>query len=188
LTIPSPMLAVNWTTAKPAGPLWVQPKINGIRAMACRVPGLGLRFISRGGCVLPGLVDIAQALVSLLPIDGILDGELALPSGKATPGEFSRLSGDIRAGRPCGAVFWIFDIPGPEGYASRTCPIWTLPDSPLVRSIWPHTRRASSPAQAERIAAGWIGQGWEGAMVRLPMSGYVAGRSRSLLKIKESYE
>lgn len=188
LTIPSPMLAVNWIDARPqSGPLWIQPKINGIRAMAARLPGLGLRFITRGGCVLEGLQPIAQALASLLPIGAVWDGELALPSGKAAPEEFGQLSGDLRAGRDCGAVFWVFDAPGPEGYASRTWPIWHLRKSDCVKTIWPHTRRASTPAQATQIAAEWISAGWEGAIVRLPQSGYVAGRSKGLLKIKENY-
>ena len=177
---PKPMLATVYSKVKPDAIDWanayLQPKLNGHRCLAT-----GGTLYSRGGKAikLPHILKaIADAGMNHLHLDGELYAH-GMP--------LEDIGSLIKRPREESEqlVYWVYDILD-TGMSFRerfiSCPM--LSGNAHIKIV--PTFKVRSPTQAAEKAAEWVGQGYEGAVLREGLQGYEADkRSRHLLKMKE---
>lgn len=181
-----PMLAKAYD--KWAGPVWVQPKLDGIR---CIATAKGL--FSRQGKPIVTAPHISAALAPLFAADEdlILDGEIYADRLKD---DFQTLISLAKKQKPTPAdleasqvlEYHVYDIPsvGSSPFDDRTRAIRDLLGDGIgpvrrVQSWWIHEQHMLARYHAEFCEAGY-----EGTMVRLGDSVYEQKRSSNLLKYK----
>lgn len=179
-TYPLPMLAHKFRdhTAKVEWPVYVQPKLNGMRML----------FNGRVGWSRGNKAMIPEVIAHLQCDTGglILDGELMLP-GNLLLQESMKAMKKFRPELSPTLIYHVYDIVAPElPYDARRS---ILHD--LIPSLPPNIQLVSTAlaADAEQVFAQhtqFVSDGYEGTMVRDPVMPYEIGkRSYSLLKLKD---
>lgn len=185
----SPMLAhpydkktgkIDWTTA------YAQPKFDGFRLLATCTADGKVTLRSREGKPMPALIHIVEYLEKNPPIDEgeplILDGEaychgFSLPQISSACKKAGELTPRIR--------YHVYDVVLPNAsFEDRHLYIQDLfEDDTIVKTV--KTVKVRSEADLMRCQAEFVGEGYEGAMLRYGNVGYEAGkRSSHLLKVK----
>jgi DNA ligase-1 len=187
-----PMLARKYEDVKITFPVMSQAKLDGIRCIATK-DGL----VSRNGKPLPGVPHIFEALKPLFDKnpDLVLDGELYNHKLKD---DFNQIVSYVRKAKPDAArlakskelvEYWVYDIPssGDDAFEKRQKElekiIKTLGRQKMIRCV--KTKVSPDQKSLDTLYAMWIGEGFEGQMVRTPDSKYENKRSKFLLKRKE---
>lgn len=187
-----PMLAYAFDKVKKLTfPADEQPKLNGVRCLATW-EGNSIRLMSRGGKTyeVPHLqTDIAK----FLPDNDVLDGEIYIHG--ATLQQITRLVKKFRPGSAGTASLqlWVYDL----FEADKIDATWRNRRAQLkigfgaikaakVKSvIYVPSKVVESREEVITVQNEYIGQGFEGGIVRLLDGTYELGhRSRSLLKVK----
>jgi DNA ligase-1 len=193
-----PMLAHDYhKQKKPLGfPCFAQPKLDGVRMVVEQTPE-GLRMTTRTGKPVYFMDHIHDALVDILPVGTVLDGELFTPEKT-----FEEITGIVRKSvrdhhSPEEArvvqyhVFDIFrlgedhmDFTVRNKLLLETLPMFADNDTlPIV--IVP-TKLLSNQEEANAIHETFTAEGHEGTMYRSPYGPYkIRLRSRDLLKRKD---
>lgn len=186
-----PMLAKEYTDSAWVGnqPLYVQPKLDGIR---CIATARGL--FSRQGKPITAVPHIHAALAPLFELDPaiVLDGELYNHDLKDDFGEISSI---VRKQNPTAEAlekaeavmqYHVYDLPSHPGrFALRDGQLADYLD--MIDCSWVipvETKAAHSREQLDAFYGAWLEQGYEGQMVRLDAP-YEQKRSKHLLKRKE---
>jgi hypothetical protein len=179
-TYPLPMLAHKFRdhTQKVDWPVYVQPKLNGMRMLFNGRIGW-----SRGNKeVIPEVIQHLQCDTSGF----ILDGELMLP-GNLLLQESMKAIKKFRPELSPTLIYHVYDIVAPElPYEARWAILQDLvPLLPgniqLVKTV-----RVDDETQVFHLHNLFVGDGYEGTMVRDPVMTYEIGkRSYSLLKLKD---
>ena len=170
-------------------PVDVQPKLDGVRALALKENGI-VRLISRQGKLYETVPHINKALEEILPEGHCLDGEIYLHGVG-----FQAITRLVKKVRPESVElqYWVYDYPlsDKEDYCweERESILCELEDSvqlPLqIVPTYASNDRASITARQKTF----VFDGYEGAIVRLRDGLYTWGhRSRSLLKVKSFLE
>jgi DNA ligase 1 len=186
----SPMLAKVYgdykdnVAAEFARGVHVQPKLDGIRCIA-RADGLW----SRQGNPIVAVPHIFEALKSQLECGLVLDGELYNHDYRE---DFPALVSLIKKQKPSvkdleasrAVEYWVYDSPGDGMIRDRLMRVVNAADQvggPVVRVP---THDASSFEDLDELHEKYIGDGFEGSMIRLN-GPYEQKRSNKLLKRKE---
>lgn len=177
-----PMLAVDCGPIEELTfPLIASPKLDGVRAI-----------ISKDGVLARSLKPIpsrnVQELLRGLPVG--LDGELLAGDPTAPDVYRKTVSMAMSDDKPIGGlVFHVFDIQNGNDLGARmleTLSIVAALGTPRVEYVPQHT--VVSLEHLCQLEAEWVGQGYEGAILRKPGSPYKHGRSTRkegyLLKLK----
>jgi ATP-dependent DNA ligase len=157
-----PLLAHTYEPHRISYPCYVQPKLNGIRALYQNG-----RFQSRDGIPFSaGLLDhIAKPLLGLFSHETILDGELYVHgwplqriNGAVTPVRQTPIEDTLQV------QYHIFDkvnynLPFIERYEA----VYTTP----AVAFGVETKLVNSAAEADALYAYWVAAGYEGMMYRL---------------------
>lgn len=184
-----PMLAHSWDKARPkdiSAGVYAQPKLDGIRCIA-RADGLW----TRSGKRITALPFLEEALAPLFAdYDLILDGELYSHDLKD---DFNTITSVVRKARPSQAEidlardviqYHVYDLPSdPCTFRDRYLALSTLVAGIPYVNLVP-TVRVDDPVFLDELYAAWVGDGYEGQMVRLDER-YEFKRSKFLLKRKE---
>lgn len=189
----APMLAEEYKGYPLWVQLYVQPKLDGIRAIAT-----AKGFFSREGEKFASTAHLEAELAPLFEDhpDLILDGELYNHDLKDDFNELSSLikKKTIPADRlveiQSMVKYHVYDIPSvpfPFGLRSKTL-VATVPSSDLIHIV--ETKMIPSQAEdgkkiVDALFETWLDQGYEGQMVRLDKPYEQDTRSSSLLKRKE---
>lgn len=178
-----PMLAKSFDEKQIVYPCYIQPKIDG-----CRALWDGHRLISRKGKYFEGVSHIEAQLQEY---DVPLDGEIVLPDGN-----FQQTVRLIKKERPESVelVYIIYDIADPtltydERYQKLEDICLGDEDLPNLCLIHDNTFFVTSFEEVGSIHSQFVSEGYEGSILRDP-SGYyeLNKRSKSLLKMKDWYD
>lgn len=188
-----PMLADKWGDRKAKVTetyVHMQPKLDGIRCIA-KKDGLWTR---NGERILgaPHIHDQLQPLFDRMP-DLILDGELYNHEFKD---DFNAIVSCVKKTKPTEEdlklsaeriQYWVYDMPSDAHFSERSNQLMNIVDIGLFgdkhKIIITPTLKVHID-DVDSMAAGYIENGYEGAMVRLPGK-YENKRSKTLLKWKE---
>jgi len=185
----APMLAHKFDrvkyTKQGEPPVYVQPKLDGIRCIAS-IDGLH----SRQGKLITSCPHIYDQLKPLFDHDPdlVLDGELYNHELKD---DFNKLASIIRTSKGIDTErviqYHIYDIPSELAcYEDRFGTLKNIIPKDNLHLILVETILSGLYNQIECLYAKLMEQGYEGAMIRYPTSPYTAGtRSNNLLKLKE---
>jgi ATP-dependent DNA ligase len=192
--VPLPMLAHDYHKRGKdiTFPCFVQPKFDGTRCVAVCGPGGGL--YSRNRKVYPNLEHI-KAVIRAMPAGVILDGELY--SDELTFQEIVGLvkSETLKKGQEekMGKVgLWVYDVVDAEkGFGDR----WRLLNELAVRGGFGgkgsplrlvETMACGTAAEVKGFHDRFVGEGYEGCMLRNARGKYAVGhRCKELQKYKE---
>lgn len=194
-------------------PVAVEPKIDGYRLTFLSMDGQGA-FYTRAGKPIPSMDHLVPDILELLrfcnlwlvdtlgatSVDGIpnmmIDGEVK------TEGEnFEDMSGTLRqtSEDATGAIYHIFDMMTLEAFQSpedveasymvrRALCVQT---AEFAEQLAKHDKirattciLAANHDEIDEIYSAFLGEGFEGAMVKFRDHGYVKSKSRSWLKVK----
>jgi len=164
----SAMLAYEWNHEPLVFPLYVQPKLDGIRCLVYEKDGQTV-FQSRNHTFFQSFPHI-KAVPGL-----VLDGELynhAL--------EFQDITSMVRKkGHPdlSRLEYHVYDIVGEGTFAERLEQFKSLPGAV-------ETKKVNSVEEIEAYHAACVLRGYEGIMIRTPSGLYRQTRSKDLLKYK----
>lgn len=196
MTTPKAMLAKNYNPTKAKSPVWVSPKLDGLRALAVVHSADDVRFYSRGGNEIKSVEHIREHLISLqLPAGTILDGEI-YRHGE----DFNYLSGIARR------QYWteesrllqyhVFDMVSELPWSQRQTRFYSLllnSDPQLIQIVMQYV--AITMEEVKELHDEFVENGFEGAMVRTQVFdkktkqwswlGYESGeRSLQIQKVK----
>jgi ATP-dependent DNA ligase len=211
-----PMLAQTYTPDKTGRgykmqfPLWVQPKLDGIRCIAHYIPGTPITLISRKGTAFQNFAHIENRLLEC--VEGKTDQELYI-DGELYSNEmtFEKISGLVRSQTLSKGdhttikkiQYHIYDIYVPSqpkmGYSNRYESIRGLfgvaTSPPITTSITPpitvlvETVSAKSATEIPTLHQHYVEMGYEGIMLRDTMGEYeIDKRSKYLQKYKTFME
>lgn len=172
------MLAWEYTGGRPF-PVYVQRKYDGVRMLSSGVEGW-----SRSGKVFPQ--EAVGHLMVGLPEGVLLDGEVMLPLGRYG---LQHTVPAVRWACPLSRElgYWVYDVVLPDRgatYEERLAVLEGLaPLFPAGVRLAP-TEVARSEGEVAGAMGRYVGEGYEGAIVRDPGGRYVEGRSVGLLKLK----
>lgn len=179
LGLTKPMLAQDFK-AVTKWPVYVQPKLDGNRCLAARVDGKVVLW-SRGGKEI-NLPHIARALDAFLEEGIHLDGELYC-HGET----LQTITSWIKKNRPESEriQYMVYDCVDSECFSVRKQ--ITRRILPVGTGVeWLQTFEVHDEEQLKHYHETWVGQGYEGTMVRSLGVGYEDGkRSKSLQKMKD---
>lgn len=185
-----PMLALKLLDRKDVRyPVYVQPKLDGVRCLAQKISDTQMRYTSRKGKEYLTFGHLDEFLLAKLEVGEILDGEIY--SNELTFQEIvsrvKRFKGD-RSGLTGEVQFWIYDIAGTSAtYKQRLERLQKLlktADRSLFVQV--NTHIAASFAEVKNLHDSYVAEGFEGVMVRIMDSVYRYDyRSPNLLKYKE---
>lgn len=168
------MLAQEWTQTPLKFPIYLQPKLDGIRCLVYQKDGKWV-FQSRAGLVFQSFPHLEEALTGL---EGkVLDGELYRHDL-----EFHEITSMVRKKHHkdlSQIQYHVYDVIQDGGFEQRWTPL-TLKD-PLFRV---ETVKAQSLEEVEAYHSACVEKGYEGIMIRTPGGKYKKGRSKDLLKYK----
>ena len=179
------LYAADGSTRKP---LYVQPKLDGIRCIATR-NGL----FSRQGNPIASAPHIFRALEPLFKAhpDAILDGELYNHDLKH---DFNQIVSMVKKLKPTPedlrrsaemVEYWVYDyVIDDAPFLQRNTELASLHRTYGAFTLVP-TWAALSQAEVDALYEGCLEDGYEGAMVRVSGVNYETKRSASLLKRKE---
>ena len=178
----------------PAGPGWVfETKYDGYRILA-RVDARGVALSTRNAKDFTARAPSVAAALRELGHTAVLDGELVSPpsaGGKgraAVAGDFQALQNALRAGRSAKLIYFVFDLLFLDGVDLRGQPLRQRKQAlrTLLAAIEdPHVRLGEHlEGQGASIFQHACRLGMEGVIAKRADAPYVAGRSRSWLKIK----
>jgi len=169
----SAMLAHEWTHEPLVFPVYVQPKLDGIRCLVYEKDGHTV-FQSRNH-------TFFQSFPHIQAIEGIvLDGELynhAL--------EFQEITSMVRKkGHPhLGKLeYHVYDILGEGTFEERLKMLQAVPGFVIRNPV--ETKLVNSVDELEAYHASCVLRGYEGIMIRTPSGLYRQTRSKDLLKYK----
>lgn len=183
-----PMLATDWKKVKSITyPCLIQPKLDGVRCLMV-VNFMAITFLSRSGKEYGTLNHIGQDVIDAsergLELPFILDGEIY--SDELT---FQEIVAAVKKQRPesLKLKFRAYDIINDEDqrqrWASTRRTVEAI-NSECIQLV--DTYECTDEAHAKISHDNWVGQGYEGAMLRMYSGKYGQGqRSRDLLKVKE---
>ena len=179
-TLPMPMLAHKFTDnkSKVEFPVFVQPKLNGMRMLFNGDMGW-----SRGN------KEIIPEVIQHLKFDTdgfILDGELMLPGNVLLQESMSAIK-KYRPGVSDKLEYHVYDIVNTDlPYAKRYQLITDICNNAPANVKIVKTVRADDESQVSHLHRLFIKDGYEGTMVRDPHAKYeINKRSYSLLKLKD---
>lgn len=179
-----PMLAQDWSShgTKVRFPVFVQPKLDGIRCIARR-DGLWTRNGKPITSVPHILEDLLEGLFFRHP-DLILDGELY---NHDLRDNFNEITSIVRTRDPVekarGMIFLhVYDFVSPQPFSERLRALKVAALPPSLRLV--PTFEVEDREHLDRLYGEFIEQGYEGQMIRLDR-GYEHKRSPALLKRKE---
>ena len=192
---PHPMLATTATPPTREAGWLVEPKLDGIRVVACLQDGAA-RLLSRNGSDLTTQYPATAAAVAKQPANSlIVDGELVAPDSRGIPslsllqrrmnlaGEFNATMADDRIP----VVYFVFDVLYVDSFDVRRIPLWQQREL-LMRTIDPALEIAvleRFDAPANQVYEALVARGYEGVVAKRLNSLYVAGeRSDSWRKRK----
>jgi DNA ligase 1 len=183
-----PMLAAKFEDrrARLRYPVYVQPKLDGVRCLAYWA-GDDVALMSRSGKPYD-VPHISDNLRNWLPRDAVLDGELYC-HGMACQTITSLVRGDHPEQREQ-IEYWVYDVPVCGGKSDQEFDRRNACLSGLfltsrgrVRNV--PTTSAHSHDSVQELQLAYVKDGFEGAMVRTPAGRYKFGRrSNDLLKVK----
>jgi DNA ligase-1 len=184
-----PMLAHAFDPAAAVYPVWSQPKLDGIRALAS-AKGLA----TREGQPIVSCPHITDALAPFFEVnpDAILDGEIynhdLADDFNAIVSTVKRThcSADQLAASAEIAEFHVYDFPsfGHLGFSARAKAVaFALVEAPPCIRIVP-THRVDAPEHLDALYGEYLAASYEGQMVRTDTP-YEQKRSKSLLKRKQ---
>jgi bifunctional non-homologous end joining protein LigD len=157
-----------------------EPKLDGYRAL-CQKKGAMLRFISRNDRDITD--EFPELLIApLIKADCTLDGEIVVYDAKGNP-SFALIQQRKRLRRS--PTYVAFDILELEGQDLRRLPLTERKQ--LLSGIIQEGKNLQTMPSTENGEELWNvvrARGIEGVMAKKKESAYVAGRSRSWLKIK----
>jgi DNA ligase D-like protein (predicted ligase) len=177
-------MAATLTDKRFDDPNWVfERKLDGVRCLAFKGPGDGVRLLSRNRLSQNGRFPNLVAALAHQPAEGlIVDGEVVAFEGSRT--SFSRLA---RRGRePVAVYLYVFDLLHLDGFDTRRLPLRARKGL-LRRAVvfgdplrfTPHRNRDGRALFGEACR-----KGWEGLIAKRADSPYVGKRSRDWLKFK----
>jgi DNA ligase D-like protein (predicted ligase) len=177
-------MAATLTDERFDDPNWVfERKLDGVRCLAFKGPGDGVRLLSRNRLSQNGRFPKLVAALAHQPAEGlIVDGEVVAFEGSRT--SFSRLA---RRGRePVAVYLYVFDLLHLDGFDTRRLPLRARKGL-LRRAVvfgdplrfTPHRNRDGRALFGEACR-----KGWEGLIAKRADSPYVGKRSRDWLKFK----
>lgn len=177
-----PMLAKIMDTKFISYPCFIQPKIDG-----CRALWDGHKLISRKGKYFEGVAHIEEQLSNYsIP----LDGEIVLPDG-----DFQQTVSLIKKDRPesVNLVYVIYDIADPElSYGERYHQLEDMlgdSNKKNISLIHDNTFLINSFEELGSIHSKFVSEGYEGSILRDPSGLYeLDKRSKSLLKLKDWFD
>ena len=172
--------------AKRAGEWVYEVKHDGYRVLARFDAGGAARLFTRSGNDWTAkLPHLATALAGLGLASSWLDGEIVVP-GRDGRSDFQALQNAFEAGRDNGIVYFVFDAPFLAGRDLRRLPLGerktrlrgSFEDTEAVRFS------ADLKGSAREVLEHACKLGLEGLIGKETASVYVAGRSRSWIKLK----
>lgn len=185
------MLAHKYSEKRISFPMYVQPKIDGIRAVWKHQEKV---FRTRNNIIIEGLPTLTKAL-STTALEQDLDGEVTVPGQtfNATSGIVRRLSDNIHE-KEGDAVYTVFDLINGFSFADRLIrvrdifkSIPELSQEPqtlsLIRLI--KTEIVTHEKEIEQYHINFNEQGYEGSIYRTVSGKYERKRSFNLLKRKD---
>jgi bifunctional non-homologous end joining protein LigD len=177
-------MAATLTDERFDDPNWVfERKLDGVRCLAFKGPGDGVRLLSRNRLSQNGRFPELVAALEREPAEAlVVDGEVVAFEGSRT--SFSRLA--RRARDPVSVHLYLFDVLHLDGFDTRRLPLRTR-KALLRRAIdfgdplrfTPHRNRDGRAFYLDACR-----QGWEGLIAKRAESAYVGKRSRDWLKLK----
>jgi DNA ligase-1 len=176
---------VNWKKA-----VFIQPKLDGMRCLAILKDG-EVTLISRKGKIIDTVPHINNALVELSnTTDVVLDGEL-YAHGK-TFQENMRLLKKNRGSETEEIIYHVYDTVSDQSYINRYDIIKNIVEQLEVNAFETLKVELVSTAFIDNVNkvkdfhSLFLGQGYEGSIIRHGSSGYdINKRSSSLLKVKD---
>lgn len=187
-----PMLAIGIDKAPALEfPAWIQPKLDGHRAIVVKEDGK-CTMHTRTGVPIETMGHILGDLNHRMRDGDVLDGELYChDTSMAELASLVAKQGSMESA--CLIKFYCFDSMSEGSFATRFGLVEKLL-SPWTASTYHdafvivETLRCKSLDQAHARAIHWIGEGYEGAILRLPDHRYMnAMRSDRVLKIKAKH-
>jgi ATP-dependent DNA ligase len=191
-TLFKPMLACDFNDYKDriAYPVYVQPKLDGIRCIV-RKDGMwsrnGKRIISA-----PHIYENIKHLFKINP-DLVLDGELYIHSSK---NDFNTICSLVKKTKPTEQdlkqsaqliEYWIYDVPSLKGrYDVRKINLYQYYHISKVKIIT--TLLANNEDEVKKYYGQFVNDGFEGIMVRINEGNYENKRSKNLLKYKTFFD
>lgn len=178
----NPTLLTNWVPAKASYPVFVQPKLDGVRCIATK-DGL----FTRNGKAIVAAPHVEHQLATFFRDnpDAVLDGELVHTSGcQATVSAIMRREA-------CEALHFhvfdgaVLDVILEADFDDRFEDVAAA----LKRCGAPHvhpveTLRVNCECDVRRAHAYWTAEGFEGAVIRRPGAPYCHGRTEMVQKLK----
>jgi DNA ligase D-like protein (predicted ligase) len=165
-------------------PGWIfERKLDGIRCIAVRDAGAGVRLLSRNNLPLDRRYPEVAAVLAEAPQDRFaIDGEVVAFAGSVT--SFARLA--QRGQRPVRVFFYVFDVLWLDGYDVRPLPL--LSRKRLLREVLafhgPVRLSTHRNGEGEAYFDHACRHGWEGLIAKRADSPYTSSRSRDWLKFK----
>ena len=177
----------------------ITTKLDGFRLIALKDKFGNIKFYSRVGQLVEGLVEIEAELKANFPNDVALDGELTIsnyfdmPSKDAykAASKIIRLKGDTPK---TGLTYRVFDMMTAEEFISQSCPAIydarrALLDSYAGRSkhieVLPVLYRGNDTSKITEFLDKITSEGGEGCILNLCDAPYVWNRTWNLQKVKK---
>ena len=177
----------------------ITTKLDGFRLIALKDKFGNIKFYSRVGQLVEGLVEIEAELKANFPNDVALDGELTIsnyfdmPSKDAykAASKIIRLKGDTPK---TGLTYRVFDMMTAEEFISQSCPAIydarrALLDSYAGRSqhieVLPVLYRGTDTSKITEFLDRITSEGGEGCILNLCDAPYVWNRTWNLQKVKK---
>lgn len=177
----------------------ITTKLDGFRLIALKDKFGNIKFYSRVGQLVEGLVEIEAELKANFPNDVALDGELTIsnyfdmPSKDAykAASKIIRLKGDTPK---TGLTYRVFDIMTAEEFISQSCPAIydarrALLDSYAGRAphieVLPVLYRGNDTSKITEFLDKITSEGGEGCILNLCDAPYVWNRTWNLQKVKK---
>lgn len=180
----APMSAHEYRAGHVTMPVDVQPKLDGIRALAQWNPGKTRVLLAGRGGTNYDVPHVQAALEKVLPRHMVLDGELYIP-GKNFQSIVSKVKGSKSDKSDLEFHFYDGFERGKqsEPWKKRKALLDTIPESATLRKV--PTRTANEQSEIDYYKKHFEREGYEGAIVRGMHHPYAPGeRSTGLLKYK----
>lgn len=180
IEMPSAMLAQEWTKTPIKFPVYLQPKLDGIRCLVYKNGGK-LVFQSRSGLIFQSFPHLEEMLLPVFREGMILDGELYNHEL-----EFPEISGMVRKlHHPdlSRVQYHVYDLIQPGTFEERLDTLRTI-GLEMDNIFLTETIEAHSMDEIEDYHTNCVERGYEGIMIRTPGGKYKQNRSKDLLKYK----
>ena len=191
-TLFKPMLAVDYNDYKDKikYPIYVQPKLDGIRCIV-RKDGMW----SRNGKAIISAPHIFENIKHLFDEDPnlIVDGELYIHSNN---NDFNTICSLVKKTKPTEndlaesarlIEYWVYDVPSHDGpFDRRKVSLYKFHGIDKVKMVF--TTIINDEEKLKEQYGNYMSQGFEGLMIRVGKGEYENKRSKNLLKYKEFHD